>query len=558
MGGVRLADAVEKHNMFILNTDTNSKINENTQELTNIDLIIASHKIATEARVEESGENMGSDHQIINMTIRGEFATNRERRSKTRIYNNNKMDSGKLRLNLIKREGEIEQRNDGLQNNYNRVVKAIIESIKESVKPEGREEGRRTVSESEGKPGKKHKPAVWRDHDCSSKKKEWKQESRRFYRNPGTVTWDRMKEKEREFKEMIKNKREVAWLSFAKTINHRTNNREMWDKIRRLQRTFTVPASKIITVEERRAIEEEQIEKFAVCISMEESSERGEGEDEEMRGGFGREINDGFNSEVKREEIDRAINRANKKSAPGRDGIDYRIIQILPESYIKELEEIYNRVWEGEEMPSQWKEAEAIFLEKTGKKALRPISLTSNIGKIMERIVNERIKTWAESNKIMSVHQNGFREGRSTMDNLTILATVAKGAVTNGERMTAAFIDVKAAYDNVDYSIMLEKLKQAKCPTKIRNYVKQWLRNRKINIHKTYDEPVKRNLNKGLPQAAIISPILYNIYTRDIENQIIKPNTWMLQYADDITIFIKGTSLKENKANIENALQKIT
>ena len=107
-----------------------------------------------------------------------------------------------------------------------------------------------------------------------------------------------------------------------------------------------------------------------------------------------------------------------KKSATGNDGIDYEIIQKLTKHYQIHLLNIINEIWNGGEIPDEWKETIVIMIEKPKKKALRPIALTNCLGNIAEKIINERIKAWAEDEEIMDPDQNGFRKGRSTLDNL--------------------------------------------------------------------------------------------------------------------------------------------
>ena len=64
-----------------------------------------------------------------------------------------------------------------------------------------------------------------------------------------------------------------------------------------------------------------------------------------------------------------------KKSAPGNDGIDYEIIQKLTKHYQIHLINIINEIWNGGEIPDEWKETVVIMMEKPKKKALRPIAL---------------------------------------------------------------------------------------------------------------------------------------------------------------------------------------
>ncbi len=70
----------------------------------------------------------------------------------------------------------------------------------------------------------------------------------------------------------------------------------------------------------------------------------------------------------------------------------------------------YNEVWVKGKLPTGWKESVIIPIRKPGKdqsnpKNYRPIALTSHIGKIMERMITERIAFYLESRGILSSHQ---------------------------------------------------------------------------------------------------------------------------------------------------------
>ena len=73
--------------------------------------------------------------------------------------------------------------------------------------------------------------------------------------------------------------------------------------------------------------------------------------------------------------------------------------------------------------PGSFKIALITMLHKTGKrkkKALshRPLSLTSCMGKILEKLLTNRIKSWAENHNIFNLQQNDFRKNRCMNDNL--------------------------------------------------------------------------------------------------------------------------------------------
>jgi len=114
------------------------------------------------------------------------------------------------------------------------------------------------------------------------------------------------------------------------------------------------------------------------------------------------------------------------------------------------------------------------FIDKSGRSKVKPIALSSCMGKLLERIINEHI-VWAEHNNIIHSSQNGFRKRRSCIHNLTkimtdIWTTLIKGNYT--------FLNVSAAYNNVQFHILLDKLRKLNCPPRIFNFLTAWLQDR--------------------------------------------------------------------------------
>lgn len=92
---------------------------------------------------------------------------------------------------------------------------------------------------------------------------------------------------------------------------------------------------------------------------------------------------------------------------------------------------MYNKVWGEGSLPTSWKDAVIIPIIKPGKDLTnppnyRPIALTSHVGKIMERMIVERLTFYIENRGLVSPYQNGFRRGRGTMDPVVCLETEIK------------------------------------------------------------------------------------------------------------------------------------
>lgn len=131
------------------------------------------------------------------------------------------------------------------------------------------------------------------------------------------------------------------------------------------------------------------------------------------------------------------------------------------------------RYRETKNFPKEWKEYQVI-IDKINKDKVRPISLSSYMGKVMERLINERLVWWSEKNRKMHPTQNGFHRGRSCIENLIKIVSDIKVALHSDEYAMTAFLDVRSAYDNVQFYILIAKLRKMKCPKRILAFINTW------------------------------------------------------------------------------------
>ena len=100
------------------------------------------------------------------------------------------------------------------------------------------------------------------------------------------------------------------------------------------------------------------------------------------------------------------------------DGIDFDIINRLPNKFKLLLLDIYNEMYEKMDFPDSWKEVFVHFIDKPDGDSVRPISLTSCLCKLFETLVKNRLQWWAEVNNLIPSSQSGFRKGLSCANNL--------------------------------------------------------------------------------------------------------------------------------------------
>ena len=126
---------------------------------------------------------------------------------------------------------------------------------------------------------------------------------------------------------------------------------------------------------------------------------------------------------------------------------------------------IINEIWRTGKFPEDWHKAVIIPIPKPGKDKTeamnyRPIALTSCKCKTMERMINDRLVWFLESNNLISGNQAGFRKNYSTNDHLVRLESFIHDAFIKKEHCVAIFFDLEKAYDATWKSIYTDGSKQ--------------------------------------------------------------------------------------------------
>ena len=131
--------------------------------------------------------------------------------------------------------------------------------------------------------------------------------------------------------------------------------------------------------------------------------------------------------------------------------------------FIPQITFIYNLSFSTNFLPDFWKSATVVPLLKPGDPSdvsnLRPISLLQLPGKILECIVHTQISKYFEEAKALSLHQGGFRTGRSTIDTVASFTDNILPSLNTNKYTIATFIDFKKAFDTVDHDVLCNTLK---------------------------------------------------------------------------------------------------
>lgn len=134
-------------------------------------------------------------------------------------------------------------------------------------------------------------------------------------------------------------------------------------------------------------------------------------------------VSDASTSAFTLQELKRAIATMKRKGAAGPDDIPPPFLKAIGPNALAELLCIFNTSFLTAACPQTWRNAIIVPLLKAGKPAselasFRPVSLTSCIAKLLERMICERLYHMAETKGWISRFQAGFRRGRGCEDQI--------------------------------------------------------------------------------------------------------------------------------------------
>ena len=152
------------------------------------------------------------------------------------------------------------------------------------------------------------------------------------------------------------------------------------------------------------------------------------------------------------EELEAAIKKLKLGKAPGRDNIHPEFVIHQSAKTTAWLCSFLTSCFRRSKLPKTWRRATVVALPKPNKpvqdpKSYRPISLLCVPFKILERMIHSRIDPVVDPQ--LPREQAGFRRGRSTVDQVTLLTQDIEDSFQNNEKAGVVFLDLTAAYDTV-------------------------------------------------------------------------------------------------------------
>ena len=187
-------------------------------------------------------------------------------------------------------------------------------------------------------------------------------------------------------------------------------------------------------------------------------------------------------------------------------------------------------------------------------KNYRPVALTSHITKIFEKVIRRYIIQFMELNHLFNPSQHGFRTGRSCLSQLLAHYERILQLMEEGLDVDVIYLDFAKAFDKVDFTIILQKLKDMGIQGHVGRWIHQFItgRTQSVLVNGCRSKPAK--VLSGVPQGSVLGPLLFLVLIGDIDQNI--ASAFLSSFADD-TRMGHGTKTPQDTEALQEDLDSI-
>ena len=234
------------------------------------------------------------------------------------------------------------------------------------------------------------------------------------------------------------------------------------------------------------------------------------------------------------------IRNLDPNKATGSDGISCHMLRLCDNSIVLPLKLIFENILASTVYPDLWKKANVTPVHKKNDKQqiknYRPISMLPICGKMLEKIIFNRLYSYLSTQNLITKNQSGFRPGDSTTNQLLYFTNEIHKAFDDPKSLEvrSIFLDISKAFDKVWHEGLIFKLERNGISGNVLKLLKSYLANRKqrVALNGVFSEYA--NVESGVPQGSVLGPLLFLVYINDLEENI---RSKIRFFADDTMLF---------------------
>ena len=260
--------------------------------------------------------------------------------------------------------------------------------------------------------------------------------------------------------------------------------------------------------------------------------------------------------EFSEEDVYQGLIKLDPTKAKGCDQLHPMILRLCTDPLTHPLHKLFTASLNSGIIPSEWKIHKICPIPKSGNplhvENYRPISLLCNTGKVLERLVYDKIINFITPK--LAIQQHGFLKNRSCLSQLLLSFNFIYDHLDKNIPVDTIYLDFRKAFDSVPHNELLLKLWKLGITGSLWKWFEAYLKDRHHYV--TIDNASSPLLPviSGVPQGSILGPLLFLIYINDLPEQVDYTSCYL--FADD-TKLLKAITDTDDELQLQQDLNTL-